>query len=130
MVCYNQNRKFGEMMGKPKWMIKREEKRTAAVREAARYVAEVNEKIDNAIQELRDKTCQIENDNKRELLLQEVERTIKSLKKSLEDAPKISLNIQQFKETYDLVYSQVKGMIKTIDQVLLEESSKTRKSHK
>ena len=38
MVCYNQNRKFGEMMGKPKWMIKREEKRTAAVN----YILEFN----------------------------------------------------------------------------------------
>ncbi len=117
-------------MGKPKWMVKREEKRAAAIQEAAKYVAEVNEKIDRAIQELRDKTSQLEDEKQRDIVLHNVNDNIKSLKKALADTPKFCNTAEQFKDMYDLVYSQIKGMIKTIDRALTEESLNPLKSRK
>jgi DNA-binding transcriptional regulator GbsR (MarR family) len=99
-------------------MAKEESKKEAQA--AIAYTEDKKKEIDESIELLR--KCAMEFGN--EELLADAERNIKDINENLRLAPTFSHTPQDYKDFFDLVLTQVNGMIKMYNEVLEEKKQK------
>ena len=106
-----------DIMGKPKWMIEREQKKVDERNELIEYIKNITVDIEDAINELYKKVNAIADEKQRELVLKETNNSICYFRKSLEQAPTFCFNGKQLRGIYDLVLKHITDMTKTIEEV-------------
>ena len=104
-------------MARPRWMILRDEKRAAKLEAFEAYKAEMNEKIHDAVEELRAKVNKIEDERERTLEMNEVDNIIQSFDRALIESSNLHQTQNQTKRLYELIYSRIQGMINTLEEI-------------
>ena len=112
------------IMGRPKWMIKRDEKR--AKEEILAHIETLKSEIDIAIEELQNTTNKITDSEQREIITLEVNNEIEYFKNTLKEAPSICTTVKQLQEIYEFIHTNIVNMNKAISCAYIDEKIKTK----
>lgn len=111
-------------MGRPKWMIKRDEKR--AKEAILAHIETLKSEIEIAIEELLNTVNKIKDNEQREIITLEINNEIEYFKNTLKQAPGFCSTVKQLQDIYELIHMNIVNLTKALSCAYIDESKKAK----